>query len=116
MKNENVKKYRLSQVTVVLCLHFAQLCEGARRGAKVQLATAHTVLDAVLIETAEGVGFHFPFSSQMLTELLQAGYTVVAIIPADGAPVYFPFWDEHELAVAQWVLQQVMKKLDGSQA
>ncbi len=60
--------------------------------------------------------FHFPYSPWVLTELLKAGYTIVAIIPADGAPAYFPFWDEHELAVAQWILQQVTKKLDGLQA
>ena len=107
--------YRSLKVTVVLCLHFAALCEAARRGQKVQLNTIHTILDAVVIETADEILFHFPFP-QVLAELVKAGYTIVAILPADRAPAYFPFSDEHELAVAQRVLEQVIKKLNGLEA
>jgi uncharacterized ParB-like nuclease family protein len=106
----------LITVSVILCRNFAKLCQDARRGIPVFLETAHLIEKAEIIETPQGEEFHFPDAKQALEPLLQTGYTIIAIIPESGAPVYFPFGDGHQLQVAQRVLAEVLNLKAASQA
>ena len=97
-------------VSVMLCRHFEKLCEHGRRGVPMFLETAHLIENAEILETPHGEEFHFPEAKRALEPLLHAGYTVIAVIPETGTPVYIPFGDEHEAAVAGRVLDEILKK------
>jgi len=97
-------------VSVMLCRHFDKICEDVRRGIPVFLDTKHLIENAEILETPEGDRFHLPDDRAALKALLQAGYTIIAIIPDTGTPVYFPFGEGHELAVAEGVLPQVLNR------
>ena len=106
----------LMTVSVILCRHFDKLCEDVRRRIPVFLDTKHLIENAEILETPEGDRFHLPDDRRALKALLQAGYTIIAIIPETGTPVYFPFGDGHELAVAAGVLAQVLNREHTSQS
>ena len=103
-------------VSVMLCRHFDKICEDVRRGIPVFLDTKHLIENAEILQTPEGDRFHLPDDKAALKALLQAGYTIIAIIPDTGTPVYFPFGDGHELAVAEAVLAQVLNPTLTSQS